>query len=50
MEPDAGAEILGVAGDGDQGLGGGLEQDVVDHGFVLITALNSDRQVRHREE
>ena len=29
-EADAGAEMLGIGGDGDQGLGGGLEQDVVD--------------------
>ncbi len=35
-EADAGAEVLGVGGDGDQGLGGGLEQDVVDHRLVVI--------------
>ena len=35
-EPDAGAEVLGVGGDGDQGLGGGFEQQVIDDGLVLI--------------
>ena len=34
-EPDAGAEVLGVGGDGDQGLGGGFEQQVIDDGLVL---------------
>src|SRR5215472_14556990 len=28
-ESDAGAEVLGVGGDGDQGLGGGFEQQVI---------------------
>jgi hypothetical protein len=35
-EPDAGAEMLGVGGDGDQGLGGGFEQQVIDDGLVVI--------------
>ncbi len=35
-QADAGAEMLGVGGDGDQGLGGGLEQDGIDLGLVLI--------------
>ena len=35
-EPDAGAEVLGVSRDGDQGLGGGLEQQVIDDGLVVI--------------
>ena len=35
-DADAGAEMLGVGGDGDQGLGGGLQQNIVDHGLVLV--------------
>ena len=35
-DADAGAEVLGVGGDGDQGLGGGAEQQVVDDGLVLV--------------
>ena len=35
-QPDAGAEVLGIGCDGDQGLGRGLEQQVVDRGLVLV--------------
>ena len=45
-ESNAGAEVLGVVGlqptglsrggDGDQGLGGGFEQQVIDDGLVVI--------------
>src|SRR4029077_21200498 len=35
-EPDAGTEMLGVGRNGDQGLGGGLEQQVIDDRLVLI--------------
>ena len=35
-QADTGAEMSGVGGDGDQGLGGGLEQDAVDHRLVLV--------------
>ena len=35
-EPDAGAEMLGVGRDGDQGLGGGFEQQVIDDRLVLL--------------
>jgi hypothetical protein len=35
-EPDAGAEVFGVGGDGDQGLGGGFEQQVIDDRLVVI--------------
>ena len=35
-DADAGAEVLGVGGDGDQRLGRGLEQQVVDDGLVLV--------------
>ena len=34
-EADARAEMLGVGGDGDEGVGGGPEQEVVDGGLVL---------------
>ncbi len=33
---DPGTEMLGVCGDGDQGLGGALEQDAIDRGLVLV--------------
>ncbi len=35
-ETDAGAEVLGVGGDGDQGLGGGLEQDACNIRFAIV--------------
>jgi hypothetical protein len=35
-EPDAGAEVLGVGRDGNQGLGGDFEQQVIDDCLVLI--------------
>jgi len=35
-EPDAGAEMRGVGGDGDQGFGGDFEQEVMNDRLVLI--------------
>jgi len=35
-DADAGAEVFGIGRDGDHSLGRGLEQDVVDHGLVLV--------------
>ena len=35
-EPDAGAEVLGVGRDSDQGLGGNFQQQVIDDRFVVI--------------
>ncbi len=35
-EADAGAEALGIAGDGGKGLGRRLEQDVVDRSLVVV--------------
>jgi hypothetical protein len=35
-EPDAGAKVLGVGRNRDQGLGGGFEQQVIDDRLVLI--------------
>ena len=47
-EPDAGTEVFGVGRDGDQGLGGGFEQQVVDDGLVVKGDVG-DRP-RHRED
>jgi hypothetical protein len=33
---DAGAEVLWIGRDGHEGLGRGLEQDVVDCGLILV--------------
>ncbi len=46
-QTDAGPEMLGVGGDGDQGLGGGLEQDAIDLCLVLIGDVGDRR--RHGE-
>jgi hypothetical protein len=35
-EADLGAQVLGGGGDRAQGLGRGVKQDVVDHGFILV--------------
>ena len=35
-DADPGAEMLGVGGDRERGLGRRLEQQIVDHGLVLI--------------
>jgi len=35
-EADFGAEMFGIGGDGEHGLGAGFEQEVVDHRFVVI--------------
>jgi hypothetical protein len=45
---NASAEVLGVGRDRDQRLGGGLEQDVVDDGLILIGDV-ADRR-RQRED
>jgi hypothetical protein len=43
-EADARAEVLWIGGDGDERLGGGLEQDVVDHGLVLVGDVGDQRR------
>ena len=55
-DADAGAEMLWVGGDGDQGLGRDLEQQIVDHRLVLVGDVGDGcRQrehqviVRHRQ-
>ncbi len=35
-QADPGPEMLWVGRDGDQRLGGGLEEDAIDHGLVLV--------------
>jgi hypothetical protein len=35
-EADAGAEVLGIGGDGGERLSRRLEQDVVDRGLVVV--------------
>ena len=44
-QADARAQMLGIGGDGDEGLGGGPEQEVVDGGLVL----EPDRADRRRQ-
>jgi hypothetical protein len=35
-DADPGAEMLGIAGNRDRGLGRRLEQEIVEHGLVLV--------------
>jgi len=50
-DTDARAEVLGIGGDRAQGFGGRLEQQVIDHGFVLISEVaDRCRQCEHRME
>jgi len=46
-EANASAEVLWVGGDRNQRLGGGFEQDAVDHGLVVIGKIGDRR--RHCE-
>ncbi len=47
-QADACAQMLGIGGDGEQGLTGGLEQDVIDHGLVVIGDIaDGSRQGEH---
>jgi hypothetical protein len=55
-EADAGAEVFGIGRNGDHGFGRGLEQNVVDHGLVVIGDVGDlrwqrehDMEVRHRQ-
>ena len=45
-DADSGAEMLGIGCDGDEGLGGSLEQDVVDRGLILIGDVSDLRRQR----
>jgi hypothetical protein len=56
-EPDAGAEVLGVGRDGDEGLGGGFKQQVIDDRLVLIGDVGDrsrqgkdDMEIGHRQQ
>jgi hypothetical protein len=56
-EPNAGAEVLGVGRDDDQGVGGGFEQQIINDRLVLIGDVgNRSRQgennmeVGHRQQ
>ena len=43
-QTDADAEMLGVGGDGDQRLGGSLEQDGIDGCLVLVGDIGDRRR------
>ena len=47
-DADAGAEVLGIGRDREHGLGGGLEQQVVDDRLVVIGDVGDGR--RHGED
>jgi hypothetical protein len=47
-EADSGTEVFGIGGDGDERLGRGLEQDVIDDRLVLVSDI-ADRG-RQRED
>ncbi len=56
-EPDAGAEVLGVCRDSDQGLGGDFQQQVIDDRLVLIGDVGDrprqgedDMEIGHGQE
>ena len=56
-EPDARAEVLGVDRDGDQGLGGDFEQQVIDDRLVLVGDIGDrsrqgedDMEIGHRQQ
>ena len=48
-EPDACSQVLGVGGDGEQGLGGSLEQKAIDHRFVGEGDLADRRRQREHQ-
>jgi hypothetical protein len=45
-DSDPGAEMLGVAGDRDRGLGRRLEQEIVEHSLVLVRDAGDGRGQR----
>ena len=48
MKPISAPRCLGVGGDRAQGFGGGVKQDVVDHGFILVR--DGGDLLGHRED
>ena len=48
-DADPGAEVLCIAGNGDQRLGRSLEQEVVDHGLVLVGDVGDLRRQREHD-
>ena len=50
-DADPGAEMLGIGRDRERGLGRGLEQQIVDHGLVLVGDIGDrSRQREHDVE
>ena len=45
-DADASAEVLGIGSDGEHGLGGRLEQQIIDHGLVLVGDVGDGRRQR----
>lgn len=52
-----GPQMLGIGGDRAQGLGGGMKQEIVDHGLVLVRnrrhdlgQCKDDMEILHRNE
>jgi hypothetical protein len=45
-DADAGAQVLGIGRDQEHGLGRGLEQEIVDHGLVLVGDVGDRRRQR----
>ena len=43
---DLGTQMLGVGGDGEQRLGGDVEQQAIDHGLVLVGDVGDRRRQR----
>ena len=56
-DADPGAQMLGIGGDSERGVGRRFEQEIVDHGFVLVGDVGDRRrqrehhvEVRHGQE
>ena len=56
-DADPGAQMLGIGGDGERGLGRGPEQQIIDHGLVLVGDVGDrcwqrehDVEERHRQQ
>ena len=43
-ETDLGAQVLGVGGDREHGVGRRFEQEIVDHGLVLVGDVGDRRR------